>query len=223
MVKSTGDTADRRGTFHATWARRILAYALPLPAVMRLLPVRFRDIVFIHINKTGGSSIEAALKLPFQHKTALELMHEIGDRRWNRSFRFAFVRNPWDKVASHYSYRVQTNQTGLGTNPIPFTEWVRRSYGEQDRRYYDQPKMFMPQLNWVADEQGRVLMDMVGRYESLSEDFERVCEAIGRRASLPHLKKSANTDYRRKYDSATVDIVARWFEKDIHAFEYRFE
>lgn len=183
----------------------------------------FDDVVFVHINKTGGSSVEAALKLPFQHKTALELKRELGDRRWDRRFRFTIIRNPWDKVASHYSYRVQTNQTGLGTAPIPFREWVRLAYGERDPRYYDQPKMFMPQLDWITDEQGEIIVDLVGRYETLAEDFARVCAAIGRQAALPHLKKSGNRDHRRGYDSDTAEIIGRCFHKDIQAFGYTFE
>lgn len=183
----------------------------------------FGDVAFVHINKTGGSSIEAALKLPFQHKTAIEMRNELGEPRWNRRFRFAFVRNPWDKVASHYSYRVQTNQTSLGSEPIPFSEWVRRAYGEQDPKYYDQPKMFMPQMDWITDEQGAIIVDLVGRYERLAEDFARVCEHIGRDVQLPHLKKSSKSDFRTMYDAAAVEIVRTWFAKDIAGFNYSFE
>src|SRR5687768_13300689 len=106
---------------------------------------------FVHINKTGGTSIEKALGLPFQHRTAVEIRRLIGAKEWDRRFSFAFVRNPWDKVASHYHFRVKTNQTGLRDKPIPFNEWVRLAYGEQALPYYDQPKMFMPQLEWISD------------------------------------------------------------------------
>src|SRR5687768_492427 len=130
-----------------------------------LLRARYlSDVIFVHINKTGGTSIEQALGLRFQHKTALELRAELGRRNWERQFSFAFVRNPWDKVASHYRYRVKTNQTDLGTHTIPFDEWVRLAYGEQDAKYYDQPKMFMPQVDWISDEQGEIMVDFVGRF-----------------------------------------------------------
>ena len=73
-----------------------------------------QKFVFIHINKTAGSSIEKALKLRFEHKTALEKRAEIGPELFAEKFVFAFVRNPWDKVVSHYHYRVRTNQNGFG-------------------------------------------------------------------------------------------------------------
>ena len=84
----------------------------------RLRNTRWPRYLFIHINKTAGSSIERALNLRFEHKTAMEKRAELGSLRWRRAFKFSFVRNPWDKVASHYRYRVRTNQTGMGNGHI---------------------------------------------------------------------------------------------------------
>jgi chondroitin 4-sulfotransferase 11 len=181
------------------------------------------SVIFVHINKTGGSSIEKALKLPFQHRTALEILDVVGEKRWKDRFSFAFIRNPWDKVASHYHYRVKTNQTGLGSNPLSFKDWVRLTYGEQALPYYDKPKMFMPQVDWVADENDRILVDYIGRFENLQQDFQYCCNQIGVVASLPHLKPSERGDYRRYYDDATAEIVRNWFAKDVAAFGYSFE
>ena len=78
--------------------------------------------IFIHINKTGGSSIERALDLRFEHMTAREKRVDVGPRRWQTAFKFAFVRNPWARALSHYRYRVQTNQTGLGNEHLAFRD-----------------------------------------------------------------------------------------------------
>ncbi len=191
----------------------------------RLAHLRARyalDYVFIHINKTGGSSVERALGLPFQHKTALELRSEMGAARWARRFKFTIVRNPWDRAVSHFYYRVQTNQTGLGERPIPFGEWVERVYVQQDPEYYDQPRMFMPQVDWIADAGGRTLVDFVGRFETLERDFAAICGRLRRRATLPHLKSSNRPDYRRAYSDTTAGIVATVFARDIEAFGYAF-
>jgi len=191
--------------------------------VARLRTKYFLDVIFVHINKTGGSSIETALGLPFQHLTALELRDYLGSARWERRFSFAFVRNPWDKVASHYNYRVRTNQTGLRDHPVEFNEWVRLAYDEHDPRYYDQPKMFMPQVDWISDANGQIIVDYVGRFENLSGDFRDVCEKIGRDAQLPHEKQSSNRDYRTAYTAKSADTVARVFARDIAEFGYSFE
>lgn len=192
----------------------------------RLVRLRMRYVdkfAFVHINKTAGSSIEDALNLAFQHKTAQTMRDEIGEANWNRRFTFTFVRNPWDKVASHYAYRVKTNQTGMGDGHISFRDWVRLAYGDRDPKYYDQPMMFMPQVDWINDESGTSLVTFVGRFEHLQADFRTVCERIGREAELPHEKKSSNRNFRSQYDGATAEIVGTRFAPDLGAFGYSFE
>ena len=182
----------------------------------------FDNFIFIHINKTGGTSIAKALNLLLRHNTALEKIAEVGEQKWHNLYTFAFVRNPWDKVVSHFHYRIQTNQTGLEVNPIEFKDWVQLTYGQQDPKYYDNPKMFMPQSDWITDHDGSVLVDFVGRFENLNEDFNTICKQIGRNVSLPHVKSSKRGNYREYYDDLTIKIVEEWFSKDIDKFGYRF-
>jgi len=182
-------------------------------------------VLLVHINKTGGSSIEKALGMPFQHRTALEFIELVGQRRWDRCFTFAFVRNPWAKAASHYKYRVATNQTGLGSNPIPFASWVKRAFGDRDPAYYDNPKMFMPQTDWISDASGNEIVNFVGRFEALQDDFSEVCRRINREeAQLPHLKKSpGGAHYSEVYDDEARQVIAEWYSEDIRRFAYEFE
>jgi len=183
----------------------------------------FADFIFIHINKSGGSSIETALGIPFAHKTAQQYRNQIGEKRWQRVFTFTIVRNPWDKVVSHYHYRVMTNQTGLGEATIPFDEWVQLAYGDNDPRYYNNPRMFMPQTDWITDESGRILVDFVGKFENLQDDFNTICQHIGKSGvPLPHLKKSRRKSYKDYYSSESREIVANWFATDIETFKYTF-
>ena len=191
----------------------------------RLQKARTRYIdkfVFIHINKTGGSSIEKALNLPLEHKTAIEKIRKMGRKRWNSRFTFAVVRNPWDKVVSHYHYRVQTGQTGMGDKHISFPEWVKRAYGAQDPRYYDKPRMFMPQIDWIADSKGNILVDKILHFENINKEFQEAMKTIGKDITLPHTKSSKRGDYREYYDQASIEIIRNWFQKDITAFSYQF-
>lgn len=180
------------------------------------------DYVFIHINKNGGSSIERALGLRPEHLTALEKRERLGAQSWNRKFRFTFVRNPWDKVVSHYEFRVSTNQMEMREHPIEFNEWVRLAYLQHDPRYYEGEKMFMPQIRWITDEHGAVMLDFIGRFERLETDFSTICEKLNRKTSLPHLKKSGRGDYREYYNSDSIEIVRTCFREDIDFFRYSF-
>lgn len=179
---------------------------------------------FIHINKTGGSSIEKALHAPLIHETALTFRERIGQKRWDDRFSFAIVRNPWDRAVSHFHYRKMTNQTGLGNKPLAFKEWLQRVYLERSPEYMNEEQMFLTQADWVCDEQGRVMVDYIGRFENLQESWDTICEHLQReKTSLPHVKKSSRGDYRDYYDDESREIIADFFRSDIELFGYAFE
>jgi hypothetical protein len=182
----------------------------------------YDGFVFLHINKTGGCSIEAAVGIPHEHRTALEKRDELGEAAWLKRFTFAFVRNPWDRVVSQYHYRVNANRTNLGGKQIEFNEWVKLAYGSNDGNYYDNPKFFMPQLDWITDQNGTILVNFIGRFEHLERDFDLVCASIRVKAKLPHLNKSNHGPYRDYFDDESREIVGIWFKKDIEYFEYAF-
>lgn len=183
-----------------------------------------RDFVFIHINKTGGTSISKAVGMPRkQHYTVKETIKIIGQEKWDQAYKFTFVRNPWDKVWSHYSYRMRINETGLRDAGLSFNEWVAVTYGEpKDKRFFDQPKMFAPQIDWLLDNKNEQSMDFIGRFENLSDDFEKIAKVIGVNESLPHLNQSTRSSYQEHYSEASKEIVRKWFAKDIEAFDYKF-
>lgn len=180
------------------------------------------DWIFIHINKTGGSSIEQALGMRFDHRSAREKMAAVGPAVWDRKFTFSIVRNPWDKVVSHYHYRVKNGQAGFRDGGPAFNDWVRLAYDEKDPRFHDQPQMFAPQMDWIGDAQDRILVQFVGRFERLDADFREICARIGRTAELPHLKATRHAHYSTYYDAVSRDIVARHFARDIRHLGYDF-
>lgn len=184
-----------------------------------------RNVIFIHINKTGGTSINDALNVPVKnHLTAREIIDEVGEEAYLKAYKFTVVRNPWSKVVSHYKYRVKTGQTGLKNNPLPFREWVKRTYGpEKDPALYHPPKMFQPQSDWLKDFSGEIKVDRLLKFERLSEDFEELAAELGIDKSLPHLNKTKKSDFRTYYDSETAEIIAGWFREDIERFGYEFQ
>ena len=178
--------------------------------------------VFIHINKCGGTSVEAALGIPKMHDTALARRRKIGSRRWEQAFTFAIARHPFDKAVSLYRYRLRTNQTGLGTNPIKLNDWVRRTFQEKDPAYYDQPLMFAPCFTWVSDTRGDVIVDYIARLETIDADWPIIQERTGERAALPK-RNSARGERPAARDALDVDarrILQAHFRPDFETFGY---
>lgn len=180
--------------------------------------------IFIHINKTAGTSIGNAIGLPVKHhQTAREVIARIGRDKWDKAYKFTMVRNPWDKVVSHYEYRRKRNKTEIATRGISFSEWVKKTYGpEQDSFYYNNPRAFQAQVEWLKNDEGRIDIDFIGKFETVNTDFDKIKKAIGLKAELPHLNASNRASYQSYYDTETREIVANWFREDIEAFEYIF-
>lgn len=158
---------------------------------------------------------------PQQHLPAAILRELVDPRVWNASFKFAFVRNPWDMLVSGYHYQTRTlSHEQRMLNPDAH-ELLRRAKDFADVvRYY--PMIRGDMTSFLADESGDVIVDFVGRYESLAQDFAYVCQHIGISAELPHENRSEHASYREYYTDETRGIVERHFARDIERFNYTF-
>ena len=191
-------------------------------------PLRFgneRPFIFLHINKTAGTSIGKAIGLQVkQHLTAREIIERIGREKWLSAWKFTFVRNPWDRAVSLYEYRRGKDRTGIATRDLSFSAWTQRVFCEHpDPVLHNNPKSFQTQSEWLRDDRGEINIDFVGRFESITGDFEEIAKKIAPGASLRHLNASARAAYGSYYDSGSKELVTRWFEEDIERFGYVFE
>lgn len=194
--------------------------------------------IFIHIPKTGGSSIaepdyqssQGALirhlgkddYVQAGHIRAVGLKSRMGSS-WDDYFKFAFVRNPWDRTVSLYHYFLQDaekQQTRLGKEIAKFG-----SFGEfcKNMNNIELDPHFDPQISYMIDYEGNFLLDRVGHFESLQEDMNQICMRIGLPPlELPHFRKSRRENYRDYYDEKTAEIIATKYKSDIDAFKYNF-
>lgn len=196
--------------------------------------------IFVHIQKTGGNSVRAELGLPEnppdKHRTARELRAQLGVPEWERSFSFAFVRNLWDRLVSWWSMidaqrpssgdpsPEQTNafQYYVLANARTFEEFILRCT-DTIADYDGDKSIVRPQLEYVVDDKGTILVDFVGRFETLEDDFRVVAERLGHHGQrLPHVNSSQRRHYRHYYDPALATIVSERFSADLEAFGYEF-
>jgi len=180
--------------------------------------------IFVHIIKTGGESIEKFFRGRKIHKFAKNYKKQIGNRKWNNYFKFAFVRNPWDKMVSQYFF-IQKKRKG--NYKLTFREFILAFKSCSESEYINGkgiPVEFNPiQLPWILDDAGNCLVDFIGRFENLQEDFNIICDKIGiPRQKLPHENKSKHKHYTEYYDDEMKQIVAEKYAKDIEYFGYEF-
>lgn len=199
--------------------------------------------IFVHIPRTGGTSIENALSRHLLSKdlgqltvsesheyylpgSGLGLQHaklfEIEQRRRTASanyLTFAFVRNPWDLVASEIAYLSQVSTLFTG---FSWKDCVRKiiSYSG-DLFGHD----FSPQTTYLRGENGKMGVKLIGRFETLQHDFCQICRTLKLpKLPLPHLLRTSHRrpHYTELYDVEMKNLVAKHFAADIEEFGYRF-
>lgn len=178
--------------------------------------------VFIHIEKTGGTSIEKALGIKTaDHRLYIERIREaVSPTAWV----FTVVRNPFDLVVSKFHWRkYHSNQ--IQNKDITFKDWCIKAYLEGDASAISDPRRFRTQKAWVADDNGVVNLHQVIRFENIQEGFNLLCDNLGRkRAQLPHINKTERSrDYRLYYDNETFDIIEQYFKEDLEYWGYSFD
>lgn len=129
-------------------------------------------VVFIHIPKTAGGSIEQTLRhnkdieyIQYQHSTPTELVAKIGLADWISSFKFTVVRNVFDRFVSGYYYLHNHNSL---INDRPGVELVH-SYKDihdfiHNCNSITQWLHFRPQIQWLTHE-----LDIIINFNSIPE------------------------------------------------------
>lgn len=231
---------------------------------------RTHNCVFIHIPKNAGQSVEHVflndLGLTWETRGELLLRKKTADEQgpdrlahltaseyvsygymtqedFDASYRFAIVRNPWSRFVSLYRY-LGLFQKG------DFASFIRYAAKtpEWDRRFW----MVRDQADYVCHESGERIVDYVGRFESIQEDFKVVADHLGLPSgSLPHVnigrKKQATPwtnpvklvgvlrarwlasrrvlsgPYTEWYTPETRGLIGRLYQRDVDMFEYDFE
>jgi len=182
-------------------------------------------LIFIHVPKTGGTSVAAALEFPLpdpqqkiaKHYTALTIRQFLPPEIWDNAYKFAFVRNPWDRLYSHYQYRKKRNKLRKGTfQDLSFAEWVQENIPEKA------PGNLQPQYQWISDENGVSIVDFIGRFDRLATDFERLCHEVDLPIlPLAHLNQSADrAPYRSVYEQTTLERVSTFYAQDAVRFGF---
>lgn len=201
---------------------------------------------FIHVPKTGGCSVKAALApyaidvlryapnrwldscgvhvnyfAPWRfkrfrtHTPAAILHRELPPGVYAHLFTFAFVRNPWDLLVSSYHFlrRHTSHRRGrLTTRLGSFDRYVE----------YELRRRKLCQSRMLTSRHGRMLVDFVGRFETLEADFATVTSHLGIVARLPHVNAIPHGDYRDHYTSRLAARVADGFGEDAERFSYSF-
>lgn len=209
-----------------------------------------RGYIFVHIPKTGGTSMATALEARAQRDDIL-----IGDtpkaqrrrgrlaglsargRLWKHAtladidgiltpaqiaemFTFTLVRNPWDRMVSYYHWLHGQSFA----HPA-----VARAKSLNFSAFVQHPATVAslsahPAQRYMRDADGVERATLYLRLEQLEEDMAPLVAHLGFRPDIGHANASSRRpDWRAYYDADSADAVARGSADDIARFGYRFD
>ena len=219
--------------------------------------------IFIHIIKTAGTSITYSMNDSiewndlvlgstkfgeeiqnfyrarfnlYKHSTAIETRKQVGDDIWNEYFTFTFVRHPYSRALSFYSYIKRMVQArGITKNDLdslrnmqqdPVTNWPWPAifhYLESDNfTEFIQKKNIRPQSEWILDEDENIMVDFIGTVENINKDMTMVAEKID--VNLPPLEmynQSGSESIDLSFmDENDYEYLYQEFKKDFEILNY---
>lgn len=195
--------------------------------------------IFFAVPKTGTHAIRQALrphlgpddleqvvflnpsKFPFPelrdirhgHISAREIRPVIGDETFDAYFKFAFVRNPYDRFISYCAFMGRAGE--FQAEPRRFMQ------GLIERAKPPYELLLRPQTDFLVGDDGKLAMNAVGRTEELPASYERICAQLGLpAASLERVNASLHRDYREYYDRPLAQWVAAFYARDFDMLHY---
>jgi hypothetical protein len=177
---------------------------LEIPERFRPAGWRLRRFLGVRASKAGTEY--------YNHMPASEVRNAMDASLFDTYRKLTIVRNPWDREVSLYYWTYRDRQ-----DRPSFDSFVRKPRYRPDRKNFE-----------VYSIGGRIVADVVLRYERLQEDFTAFVESLGvsPAPTLPRAKgghrAQGTRDYRKMYTPETRRIVERRFRREIGAFGYEF-
>ena len=188
-----------------------------------------KKFIFIHIPKTGGTSVKKYLyeyankdQLLFNGDKVIDLNnwhpHEPMNYQdyitYKAYLKFTFVRNPWARHASLWKFLHARKDPHGGY--MWFTQYIQAVCKGQLIYSRNQSDYFT--------DNGWVMIDYVGRFEAFEEDFKEILEKLNIPfyKPMPHIKDQGDYDYHDMYTNEIKDLIYKHCMVDIKQFKYEF-
>lgn len=135
---------------------------------------------------------------------------------------FTIVRNPWDRFVSGWKYCPSTKSKPIQevihnlpkhNSGLPLIHPNNHDYIHLTRTQYS-----------FIQKDDKIVPDVIIRFENLQEDFDKLCDKIGKqRVKFPKLNTTKHSHYREYFkDKNVIDKFNELYKIDIEKFNYNF-
>ncbi|MGK5094315.1 sulfotransferase family 2 domain-containing protein [Deltaproteobacteria bacterium TL4] len=208
-------------------------------------------VIFVHIQRTGGNSIQKAFrefdpnllesistassKKLIRHSSILDIKAALDDEIFKNYTKFCVVRNPYDRILSWYfMFKDGYGKDGIimpdkvvGDQVANEVNKIAKNFDEfvnlpENHASGFFKRFYTNQLDYISDSK-LILVDRVLKFENLTHDFDDLAKAIGFEGSLSHINRTTSRDnYRKYYNDFTKSLIFKRFHKDFEYFGYVF-
>lgn len=209
--------------------KALVRFTLSNPYERYLSHSHRREIIFIHIPKTAGSSIVSLLNFSIGHIPAVRFW-AYDKRKFEEAWKVAFVRNPWDRMASVFKYMKHIgtkagseNAEWSAENIVHFENFETFVLSLKKKSFRNKILNFQltrPQLDWIRiPGHSNHSMDFLGRFETLKEDINLLSETLNVSPNIEHKRKSPG-HIITAYTPEMTGIVGDLYYEDIKKLGY---
>ena len=158
--------------------------------------------------------VAALARLEHGHISLRQAQASLPEAMWRGYFKFAFVRNPYDRFVS-VGAMLNKRNSGYAGNEAGF---MKRALLVPRFR---QRVLVRPQVDLLADANGDLGMDFTGRYETLQASFSEACRRIGLpEIPLRQTNAAAHRPFAACYDDELLQAVTDFYRADFELFGY---
>lgn len=207
----------------------------------RVIYSRQKGVLFTHVSRTGGTTMSDCLltllpdakSLVGQHAPLAAARPVLGDL-FTQTFKFACVRNPWERFVSWFALIGQAGQVQGMRSDARFVDpasdhWkgfdaFLENWSAKEMQIDGVPRRQFSQWAQLADRDGVLLTDDFGRFETLAADAVRLFAKAGIECpSLPKVNVSYHHHYSAYYSAFGRELIEQIFPEDVVQLGYRFE
>ena len=135
-------------------------------------------------------------------------------------FKFSFVRNPWDRWLSWYSFLVKANKK---TNDIRLEEFEHFLEETLVEKKGIDAYFHINQIDFLKNQAGHIIVDHIGRFEQFEIELQSIFSKLDLPLKeIPLINESFKKDYRLFYTPKSKALVEEYCAEDIRYFDYRF-
>ncbi len=189
--------------------------------------------------------IEYALKQIISKKLGSDSMHAkaknvkkfVSKKKWNKYFKFCFIRNPYTHAISSWLWDDEKYNLNIKNSyqykkfltKKKFNNHLKKIYKKSlinDENVFSRSFLFPGTKIYTIDNE--VAVDFIGKFENLEKDLKKICKMIGlpkpkfKLTNVKHKVSSRNIKMKKFFDKENKDLVKKIWKKEFEIFKYKF-